>query len=501
MREARAVVIGAGIGGLATAIGLASQGIAVTVLERANAPGGKMREIDIGGARIDAGPTVFTMRWVFEELFDAAGDSFERAVPVRAVDVLARHAWNERDRLDLFADLERSMDAIGTLAGKREAQGFRAFCQRAAQIYRALERTFIRAPRPNGPVGLATAFGLRGVRDLLRINPFETMWRALGDYFQDPRLRQLFGRYATYCGSSPFLAPATLMLVAHVECEGVWLVDGGMHRIARALADLATRKGATIRYGCHVTNILTRNGHACGVETTSGERFEANAVISNADPAALSVGAFGRDASRAVPAISTAERSLSAITWACTARTRGFPLERHNVFFSADYVSEFDELVKHRRLPQDPTVYVCAQDRPEGPAGADAPERLFCLINSPADGDEVARNEDTIARSTQRCFERLRRCGLTVDYDPARSVVTTPADFGKLFPGTGGALYGAASHGWSASFKRPGARTAIPGLFLAGGSVHPGPGVPMAALSGRVAAAEVIDAINTRRRQ
>lgn len=498
MREARAVVIGAGIGGLSTAIGLASQGVAVTVLERAGAPGGKMREIDIGGQRIDAGPTVFTMRWVFEELFDAAGESFERAVPVRPVDVLARHAWNERDRLDLFVDLDRSMDAIGALAGKREAQGFRAFCQRAAQIYRALERTFIRAPRPNGPVGLATSFGLRGVRDLLRINPFETMWRALGDYFQDPRLRQLFGRYATYCGSSPFLAPATLMLVAHVECEGVWLVDGGMHRIARALADLATRKGVTIRYGSHVANILMRNGQACGVETTRGERFEADAVVANADPAALSAGAFGREASRAVPAIAVAERSLSAITWATVARTEGFPLDRHNVFFSADYVSEFDELVKHRRLPPDPTVYVCAQDRPDGVERPGTPERLFCLINSPADGDEVARNDEVIARSTQRCLERLRRCGLTVDYDASHAVVTTPADFGTLFPGTGGALYGAASHGWSASFKRPGARTAIPGLFLAGGSVHPGPGVPMAALSGRVAAAEVIDAIRRR---
>ncbi len=475
--------------GLAAAVDLSRQGLDVLVLERAAAPGGKMRQVEVEGAKLDAGPTVFTMRWVFEALFADAGASLSDHVTLRPASVLARHAWNERERLDLHADPARTEDAIGRFAGAAEARGYRAFREESRRIYRTLESTFITAPRPSA-LSLMRSVAVQGVGGLLAIRPFDTMWDALGRHFRDARLRQLFGRYATYCGSSPFLAPATLMLVAHVEQEGVWLVEGGMHRVAAALAALATAQGARVRYGAEVAEVCAAGGRVSGVRLLNGERHGADAVVVNADAAALPAGLLGDAVRRAVPA-PAGQRSLSAVTWAMRAGAGGFPLSRHTVFFSGDYRAEFDAIARGA-LPGEPTVYVCAQDRDDGGAAPPGPERLLCLVNAPATGDTHLFPQPEIAACADRAFTLLRRCGL--DLQPAADpVATSPADWNRLFPGSGGALYGQATHGPMASFARPGSRTAMPGLFLAGGSAHPGAGVPMAALSGRLAAARVME--------
>lgn len=481
MQGDRVVVVGAGVGGLVTAALLAARGLSVTLVEAEAGPGGKLRAI--GG--IDAGPTVFTLRHVFEEIFAECGARIDDHLTTAPAHLLARHAWGE-DRLDLFADPDESEAAIGDFAGAADARGYRAFRAEAERIFRTLDAPFLRDTRTN-PIGLTWRLGLSGFRDLNAIRPYESLWRALGSHFADPRLRQLFGRYATYCGSSPFKAPATLMLIAHVEAAGVWLVEGGMAALAKALETLGRGMGVQPRYGARVARIETARGRVSGVVLANGETIPADAVVVNADPAHLGAGRFGVRAGTRVP---PAARSLSALVWLSETPAAGFPLVRHNVFFSSDYRAEF-AAISDGRLPADPTVYVCAQDRDDRGmhAGGDSTDRVQIIVNAPPTADTRPLTEQEIATCTQAMHARLAASGLRLDLPAPTTRLLTPADFESLNPSTGGALYGRASHGWAASFLRQGSRTRIPGLYCAGGSTHPGAGVPMAALSGRLAAA------------
>ena len=489
MGRERVVVIGGGVGGLVGAALLAARGCDVTLVEAQAGPGGKLRAVDVDGEAVDGGPTVFTMRDVFEEVFAECGGALEDHLSLTPARTLARHAWGEA-RLDLHADPKASEAAVGDFAGAAEARGLRRFRAESRRLFESLDRPFLRAGKTD-PITLGWRMGLRGFPDYLRPRAFQSLWGALGGYFADPRLRQLFGRYATYSGSSPFAAPATLMLIAHVEASGVWLVEGGMHRLALALEAVGRRAGVRFRYGAAVREILVERGRAAGVTLATGERLSATSVVCNADPAALAAGAFGAAARRAGKPMPPHRRSLGALVWTARARTAGFPLSRHNVFFSDDYRAEFDALAAGR-LADRPSVYLCAQDRDgEGDAPA-GPERVQIIVNAPADGDGAPLSLAEIDTCRRHMLHGVSRAGLSLDLEPQGSsgtVLTTPHDFARMFPSTGGALYGPASHGWAASFRRQGSRTAIPGLYCAGGSTHPGAGVPMAALSARLAVA------------
>jgi 1-hydroxycarotenoid 3,4-desaturase len=491
------VVVGGGVGGLACAIDVALRGWPVTVLERAEQVGGKVRTERVGGLDVDVGPTVLTMPWVFDELFERAGACFRDEVRLVRAEVLARHAWRtpraEPLVLDLFSDVERTVDAIGGAFGAREAEGYRRFAAHTARIFDTVDEHFLRAERPT----MATIFrkvGAIGPVALARIDGHRTLWRALSDFFRDPRLLQLFGRYATYSGSSPFEAPGTLAVIAHVERLGVHVVEGGMIQLAHALRRLAERVGVTIRTGAHVARILVDQGGARGVLLEDGELVEARSVVLNGAVDALARGLFGEAARRGAP--EPGARSLSALTFAMRARTSGLTPAHHTVFFGDSYPDEFSDLLARERLPRDPTVYLCASDRTtEGrsrlpPA---TPERLFLLVNAPPVGDRpdgLALAPEEVEACLQRTFDSLEQRGLSVERT-SELVTTTPSDFERRFPATGGALYGQSSHGMTSPLARPGARSKIPGLYFAGGTVHPGAGVPMAATSGRLAASAV----------
>ena len=497
-----AVVIGAGFGGLAAAVELARRGERVVVIERERVAGGKARSIEVAGASIDVGPTVLTMRWVFDAMFERAGRRLDDAVTLTPAGIIARHAWDHGPSLDLFPEVERSAQAIGAFAGAREAEAYRGFAARSQAIAETVREPFLLSERPS-LLSLASGSAKLGLRSLARIDAHRTMWRAIAVTFRDPRLRALFARYATYVGSSPFEAPATLNLIAHVEREGVSVVEGGITRLAAAVAELAHDLGVTFRHGARVCEILLSNGRASGVvletETGSREVQPASVVIANADVATVASGALGDAARASCTAPRPERRSLSAITWAIVGRTSGFPLAHHNVFFSDDYAAEHTALFGRRELPAEPTVYVCAQDRPAHSASTTArDERLFVIVNAPATADRrPPLTSEEVERCEDRMFSRLAKAGLQIT--PRAMAVTTPASFERLAPGTGGAIYGEASHGPMSALARPSSRTKLPGLFLAGGSVHPGAGVPMAALSGRLAASTALgDLASTR---
>jgi 1-hydroxycarotenoid 3,4-desaturase len=480
-------VIGAGMGGLSAALDLAASGFDVTLLERHERPGGKLREIEIAGRGIDSGPTVFTMRWVFEDLFACAGLRLEEHLTLHSAGTLARHSWLDGSRLDLFADIDRSAEAIEAFADRREADAYRRFAAQSEAIFATLDHTFMRCDKPT-PVGLSMSLGLRGVPRLYATKPFVSLWNELGRLFRDPRLRQLFGRYATYCGSSPIDAPATLMLIAHAERAGVWFVDGGMQRLADAVASAASDAGAELRFESGVAELRASNGGGFEIILDDGATFAADSVVYNGDVLALEKGMLGPDASGALPTRRKEYRSLSAITWSLLARVADFPLEHHTVFFGGDYPDEFASIFDRGSISNEPTVYVCAQDRGHGARPApDAEERLFLLVNAPP----AALSQDAVQRAEDAAFALLARQGLELRPDANAVQRQTPADFDARYPGSEGAIYGWPTHGWMGSFRRSGAGTAVPGLFCAGGTVHPGPGIPMATLSGRIAADKV----------
>ncbi len=493
----KVVVVGAGMAGLSCAISLATRGVEVEVLEKSSAPGGKMRLVSAGDTHMDGGPTVFTMRWVFDELLGEAGISLEDAVGLSRADVLARHAWPGAAMLDLFADRAKTADAIGMFGGSAEARGYLRFCHDAAQVHDALKDSFMFASRPN-PLQLVARIARQNPLGLARLRSFSTLWSALGGYFSDQRLRQLFARYSTYVGSSPFAAPSTLMLIAHVEQEGVFLVSGGMHALAKALEKTARRLGVVFRYGFHASGISHDNsgfsvvGEGC--ETSRGGK-----LVFCGDVSDLPRLVAGQNTGQ--KPLPVKHRSLSAMVFAMQARTRSLTPARHTVMFSNDYKAEFDAIFRHGRSPENPTVYLCAHDRDDTGALADhdAPERVYLLINAPANGDFEPYPQSGTDECLQRTLRQMKACGL--ELEPVGPVNTTsPADWNRMFPGSGGAIYGRASHGWMASFARPGTRTAMPGLYLASGTVHPGAGVPMAALSGRLAAQSILSDLALTRR-
>lgn len=489
----RVVVIGAGPGGLAAAISLARAGLEVTLLERADVVGGKIHAREVGGVFIDAGPTVLTMPWVFEELFATTGARFEDYVTLAPLEVLARHAFADGTTLDLFADHRRSVEAIAELAGRAEARRFEEFSADARRIYQTVKTPFIESERPS--LGsLVRNAGTLGLGALMRIDAHRTLHKALSKSLRDPRLVQLFARYATYVGASPFEAPATLNLISHVEALGVFRVKGGMRALAAGLERRAIELGVEVRTGAHVREVVVRNGRAVGALLDGGELVHARAVVSNTDVSAIADGSLGRQARPAVSETARPDRSLSAFTMALVGKPQGFALDHHNVFFSSDYEREFRELLVDRRVPNEPTVYLCASERAESNAERSQEkddEPMFLVVNAPASGDEPARwTEAEKDRCTRATLTLLKKRGLELTI--SASVTETPLEWARRFPSTGGALYGARPRGLLSPFTRAGARSKIAGLYLAGGSVHPGPGVPMATLSGVLAADAIL---------
>lgn len=449
----RLCVIGAGMGGLTAAALLAARGLEVIVLERGAMVGGKARFVPAAQG--------ITMRDVFAQVFDAAG---ARLPALDAITPLGRHIWPDGAVLDLHADPARNADAIGDFAGAEAARGYRGYAAQARHVFEVLAQPFIFAQRPSAVALMANpAVSLRLGRAALG-----SLWDGLAPHAPTPRLRQLYARAAAQIGCSPMLAPATLMMVHHIESQGVWRVRGGFAALAEALAAAARAHGAVVRCGADVARITVQGGRARGVVLRDGEALSADAVLLNAD--AMGAALFGPEAARAVPRGKDA--SFSAITWRLRAASS---LPTQTALLPDDPTAEFTELHYRRRLPASPSIQI-ARDG----------ETLHAMVNAPA----RALPAEAVAACGQQVQARLAALGVTAEPDGAP---TTPDDFAAAFPGTQGALYGAALHGWQAAFNRPPARSALPGLFVCGGGAHPGAGIAMAVQSGRLAAHAILE--------
>lgn len=477
------VIVGAGIGGLAASLRLAHGGYEVTVIEAQPYVGGKMRTLPSDAGPVDAGPTVLTMRPVFEALFADCGLQLNDHVTLEALPVIARHFWDDGCRMDLLPGREATVAEVTRVFGASAARDYTRFADRAARLFAAFDAPMMQAASPRTSDLAWRVMKSPGLA--WDMAPWTSLAGLLKSSFAEPKLAQLFGRYATYVGGSPLQSPALLSLIADAEAQGVWSVKGGMHALAQAIRSCAESAGATFILESPVQRLQKQGGRICAVETNR-TRIEADAVLFNGDPRALTNGLLGESTRHAVAQDAVEPRSFSATVAGFAAVPHGAALAHHNVFFSNGVNAEFPPLDRND-IPTDPTLYLCAQDH--GTVDADALQRFEIIMNAAP----VMRDENQEKSQCQTLIlRRFKDFGLTFSPTPKDSAWTTPTGFDKLFPASLGSLYGRSPHGMTAGMKRPTARTAVPGLYLVGGGAHPGAGVPMATLSAAHAAGAIM---------
>ncbi|MEU7942069.1 phytoene desaturase family protein [Microbispora bryophytorum] len=497
---AEVIVVGGGVGGMVAALLLARDGHDVRIYERLPRLGGKLAEHRRDGFTFSIGPSLLTLPGLFLDL----------GVPLDLVelDELCRYRFADGSTLSTCRDPERTAEAVDRLA-PGEGRNWRAFHRWAERCLDASTRTFFAGP-PSGPV-VEPPFRLAGRRpgerpvgpaggqpsgtlprprlgDLLAVAPGRTLHALAGRFFRDARLRQYVDRYATYAGSNPYRAPAALGCVPAIEHgDGGWYVRGGLPRLADALAAALDKAGVEIRLETEIAEIVADGERVGGVRTVLGEVVRADVVIVNADAASL----YGRllpDRAR-LRRIARLGLSSSAFLMlaAVEGRTEGLP--HHSVVFSADYRREFGDIFDRRRPPEDPTVYIgcpAVTDATQAPAGA---ESWSMLVNVPA-GDP-GRWPTPPEAYAELVLDRLARRGHDLSGRLRFLDLLTPADLRDRYGTWGGAIYGGAYGDPFAPFRRPGNRGPRRGLYLVGGSAHPGGGLPLVAMGGRIVAALV----------
>lgn len=484
-------MVGAGVGGLAAAARLAALGHHVTVCEQAPEVGGKLGRVVHDGAAgafgFDTGPSLVTMPQVFRELFRDTGDSLDSVLPLRRT-TLPRASFADGAVLPTATTEADFLDGLDP--GQRLQ--WRRFLARAERIWDATHAPFLESPLGSARALLRLLPGQ--LRDLRTVAP----WRSLGSLgaslLPDSHLRMLLDRYATYTGSDPRRAPAALAVVPFVEQRfGAWYVDGGLHRLGLAIRDRAAERGAVLRTDTDVVAVETAGGRVGGVRLADGSRLAADVVVANADAAHVYGDLLPR--SRATTRLAhrvTARASYSGFVVLLALRGATPGLAHHEVLFPADYEAEFDGLRAGTTPLPDPAVYVSApRDPGVAPPGH---ESWFVLVNAPRHAPSAAAGgmdweaAGVVPAYADRVLDLLAARGLDVRSRVVWRGTRSPADLERATRAVGGAIYGTSSDGARAAFVRPANRSPVPGLFLVGGSAHPGGGLPLVTLSARIVA-------------
>lgn len=501
---ARIVIVGAGMGGLCAALRLAAAGHEVTVCESGSQVGGKLGIWSADGFVFDTGPSLITMPQVFAELFSDVGKSIDDHLALQPLDPIARYRWADGTVLDTVTDSERMADHFDAAMGGDAADDWARLMARAERIWRAVEEPVLRSPVEGMHSLLRLAWR---IDDLMHVAPHRTLRDLSQSYLRDPRQRMMIDRYATYTGSDPRRAPAALLTVPYAELAfGGWYVAGGLYRLAEVVADLAVEHGARIRLHEPVAAVTTAANRVDGVLLASGRYLDADVVVSAVDARIL----YG-DLLPPIPAAARLRRTPASLSGfvmllGLTGTTTG--LAHHNVLFPTDYDAEFDALFgKDPRPVADPTIYI---SRPTDPASAPpGTESWFVLVNAPRHARPGRRGQalrsqdprDQDARGqidwddpgmTEEYADHLLEVMARRGFDVRDRIVVqgtrSPADLERDTGAPGGAIYGSSSNGPAAAFLRAANASPVHGLFLVGGSAHPGGGLPLVALSAALTA-------------
>lgn len=482
-----AAVIGAGIGGIATAIRLAVKGYPVTVFEANTYPGGKLSAFEEKGYRFDAGPSLFTMPQLVEELFILAGEDPREHFTYERLPDICHYFWDDGTRLTASANPDQFAQEVEQTLGEPAAH-VRNFLQHSAFQYDITEQLFLKDSLHKASTWLSRK-ALRGYLNFPRLGVLGTMNQANEQRFQQTKVVQLFNRYATYNGSDPYQTPALLNMIPHLEYNiGAYFPKKGMVSITESLIALAERKGVQFRYQSKVERIQVRDGKAVGV-VVQGQEIPCSIVVSNMD--------ITPTYRKLLPTEKAPERTLqqprsgSGLIFYWGVRREFAELGVHNIFFSNDYKAEFEHQFQYKTIYYDPTVYLHISSKikkDDAPAGG---ENWFVLINAPAN---EGQDWDTIIAQTRQAILAKVSRSLGVDIEPfiESESILDPRSIELRTSSYQGALYGTSSNNRFAAFLRhPNFSSRIKNLYFVGGSVHPGGGIPLCLFSARIVAGMV----------
>lgn len=488
----RVVVIGAGVGGLAVAARLAVKRHEVTLLEQSSTTGGKLATYRRDGFAFDTGPSLLTLPAVYRDLFLKTGGALEDAVDLQPVEPGFAYRFTDGTSVTVpGVDPARAAVAFGDALGGTAEKDWRRLIARGGAMWQLTREPFLQRPLD----GWRTLLGLaRSTADVRTVAPWLSL-RDLGrDLIADPRLRQVLDRYATYTGSDPRRAPAVLATIPYMEQTfGAWHIGGGLGGLAQALATRCVERGVTVRTACTATRVVMSDGRVSGVETADGAILPADIVVSDADALHL-YGHLVDDPGARQPrrTLARATPSLSGFVLLLATRGRTPGVAHHNVWFPADYDAEFDAVfAKAAHVVEDPAIYACVPDDPAMRPDDDH-ESWFILVNAPRHGSgQGAIDWDATGlgeRYAAHVLDLLAARGTDLRDRILWREVRTPADLERATLAPGGAIYGTSSNGARAAFRRPANASPIPGLFLVGGSAHPGGGLPLVGLGAEIVA-------------
>jgi diapolycopene oxygenase len=488
MRQRQQIgIIGGGIAGLAAAVRLKTAGFEVQVFESAPSAGGKLGEMQLGPFRFDTGPSLFTRPDLVDELFVLAGENPRDHFDYQRLDPVCHYFYTDGKSFNAPADPAALAAEMEKRLGE-PAANILAMQARGAYLYRITAPVFLESSLHALSTYIRPS-GLRGIANLPFIGTMRSMNNENSGRFVTPYARQFYNRFATYNGSDPYKAPATLNVIPHLESAmGAWYPEGGMRRIPMAVYELALRLGVRFRFNAKVERILldTRKKKVHGLLLEGGEEVPADIVLSNADvfPTYKKL----LPDLKAPARVEQVDSSSSALIFYWGIR-KSFPqLGVHNIFFSSDYEKEFRDIWRDQQAPEDPTIYInitCKCDPADAPEGM---ENWFVMVNVPAN-----RGQDWDAIRSKLRETIIRRMSRELGTDIAALIAEEDfLDPVQIEARTGsyrGALYGSSSNRMLAAFfRQANFSSRVKGLYFAGGSVHPGGGIPLCLLGARITA-------------